>query len=179
MKTINVTDKIEPEGFIVLRAFQPGLIPYLQMRRGMGLNEAIQEAMRLGGMVYEKKSHNMVTTAGKQFIARHLSGQETVGLTYFAIGTGTNAPAISDVHLQTEHIRKPMTECYQGDVYTYSSVFLLASEGAFHLTEGGLFGGAAAGVAANSGILYCRFLMDDDNSAGVNDLTLQHTVEVK
>ena len=178
MKNIGFQVSLSLKGLVQVRAFTAGLVPSL-MAKGMQLREAMAEAERLGGLQYVHKTHNLVTTAGRQFLAKRLSGEETAGITYMAIGTGTAAPAISDTQLGSESLRKMLTECYQGDVFTYSSIFLIASESSFYIKEGGLFGGAAATAVANSGSLFCRFLIGEDNSVNRFDLSIQHTTEVK
>lgn len=171
------TDQWKITGKVKLTAFAPGEISWL-LAQGHSLSRAIEIALRHGHMKGAIEIPNLVTTVGKQFIAKRITGQETVGLRYLAIGTGTNAPAITDTKLQTESKRKLLTECAQGDNFFYSSVFLLASECSIHITEGGLFGGAAASATADSGSLLCRFALDYDNSALGYDLTIQHTGEV-
>lgn len=178
MRDIKFQVSLSVKGLVQVQAFTAGLVPSL-MAKGMQLREAMAEAEKLGGLQYVHKTHNLVTTAGRHFLARRLSGEETVGITYMAIGTGTAAPAISDTQLESESLRKLLTEGYQGDVFTYSSIFLLASECSFYIKEGGLFGGAAAGAAADSGSLFCRFLIGEENTVNRFDLSIQHTTEVK
>jgi hypothetical protein len=178
MKNINLHEKVSFEGLVQVRAFTPGLVPSL-MAKGMPLRDAMAEAERLGGLQYVHKTHNLVTTAGRHFMAKRLSGEETAGITYMAIGTGTAAPVISDTQLGSESLRKPLTECYQGDVFMYSSIFLIASECSFFIKEGGLFGGSLATATANSGSLFCRFLIGEENTVNQFDLSIQHTTEVK
>lgn len=169
---VTVTGRVEVKGW------KPGLLGSL-MASGRSLREAMALAEGLGGLEYVHKTHNLVTTVGKQFMAQRLSGEEAVGFAYLAIGTGSADPNLSDEALGAEVIRKTMTECYQGDTFVYSTLFLLKSECSFHIREGGIFGGAAASAVANSGILVCRFLLDKDNSGGTADLTVQHSMEVK
>jgi hypothetical protein len=177
MKAI-IGENVNMAGMVEVKGWKPGLLAAL-MAGGRTLREAMALAEGMGGLEYVYKTHNLVTTAGKQFLARRLSGEETVGLAYLAIGTGSVEPNLSDVKLGAEAIRKTMTECYQGDTFVYSTLFLLKSECSIHIREGGIFGGAAATAVADSGTLVCRFLLDKDNSAGAADLTVQHSMEVK
>ncbi|MHC1739722.1 MAG: hypothetical protein AB9897_01280 [Anaerolineaceae bacterium] len=179
MKLIGVNERIgRVEGRVKICAFEAGLIPYLMVRHELTLNGAIAMAMGMNAAKYVHKMHNLTTNVGRQFIARRISGQETAGLKYLAIGTGTAAPSALDTQLGSESLRKVLTECYQGDNFIYSSIFLLASECSFYLKEGGLFGGAAAVATANSGTLLCRFAIDEDNTTAQDDLTIQHTGEM-
>ena len=177
MNQIEVSDQVKLSGKVTLSAFRPNTIARL-MGYGLSLNDAILEARKLGEERRRVEVSNLVTTVGKQFIARRITGEEPTGLTYFACGTGTAAPAVTDIALDTETLRKLLTECEQGDANFYSSVYLLASECSFYIKEGGLFGGSAAGAAADSGSLLCRFLLDFDNTTLMQDLTIQHTGEV-
>ena len=174
---IEINDQVKASGRVRLSAFPPGLLQQM-MDKGLSLNRAIHLARYLGREIVSVETENLVTTVGKQFIARRITGEEITGLTYMAVGTGTATPAVTDVALDTETLRKLLTECEQGDANFYSSVYLLASECSFYLKEGGLFGGAAASAAADSGSLLCRFLLDFDNTTLQQDLTIQHTGEV-
>jgi len=166
------------EGNVEICAWPKGLIEeYLKIEPS--LQTAIAMAKKNSLPCHVQKMHNLTTNVGRQFVARRLSGQETVGITYMAFGSGATAPAIGDTTLETEVVRKPVTECYQGDQYVYTSVFLLANECSFHLKEGAIFGGASASGVSNSGIMLCRFAMDEDNTLTSYDLTVQHTGEMK
>ncbi|NMC30707.1 MAG: hypothetical protein GYA45_11625 [Pelolinea sp.] len=174
---ITIENKVHVQGIVQLSTFTPGVIPLL-IGQGLSLPEAIRMARGLGYQRNHIEVPNLVTTVGKQFISRRITGEETVALKYMAIGTGTTAPAVTDTKLVTESMRKLLTECVQGDNFFYSSAFLLASECAIHIKEGGLFGGSTALAAADSGWLLCRFLLDFDNSSDPQDVTIQHTGEV-
>jgi hypothetical protein len=174
---LKVNSQISVKGRVRLSGFVPGVIPEM-MSRGLTLDQAIKKARAMGLETQSFETPNLVTSIGKQFIARRITGEELTGLTYLAIGTGVTAPALSDIKLVTESIRKALTECEQGDAYFYSTVFLLAAECSIYIKEGGIFGGASATAAADSGYLLARFLLDFDNSSLQQDLTIQHTGEV-
>src|SRR3990167_8700173 len=66
---------------------------------------------KTGLVVARQDVPNLITTAGKELLAAMLgdeSGFDT-GLTYGEIGTGTNAPALTDTALQTALTRKIIT----------------------------------------------------------------------
>lgn len=164
------------EGYVTLRAYRGGTLAPL-IRKGLSLEEI--EKIARPQLRDLRQVKNLTVTTGKRFIAARIAGTETVGLSYFAFGTGTTTPAISNSQLATETLRKALTECFQSDNYVLSSVFLLASECTFYIKEGGLFGGSYASLTADSGSMLCRFLLDYDNSVTAYDLTVQHTGEVK
>lgn len=165
------------KGRVCLSAFQPGVIGGL-LAQGCSLAQAIKKARGMDLETYRLEVPNLVTNVGKQFMARRITGEEGTGLTYLALGTGITAPAVNDTMLASESVRKLLTECEQGDQNFYSSVYMLASQCSFAIKEGGLFGGALATAAANSGAMLARFLLDFDNSVLQQDLTIQHTGEI-
>lgn len=178
MDFLKEKNEIRITGKVKVCAFEPGVMGAL-LGMGMTLREAMASAKREKVLVFEHETHNLVTTIGKQFIAKRITGAESGGLAYLALGTGSTAPALTDTKLVAETARKALTECYQSGVYFYSSVFLLGSECTFYIKEGGLFGGALATATADSGTLLSRFLLDEDNSVNGYDLTIQHTGEIK
>lgn len=102
---------------------------------------------------------NLVVNAGKSAIAARLAGDVAVAnrgeITFGAVGTGVTAPAAGDVALETETFRKILAQrSFFGNVATLR-MFLNTAEGNGTLTEFGLFGEAASGVA-DSGTLFNR-----------------------
>lgn len=103
--------------------------------------------------------HNSETTVGKNSLASRLAGADTGMVTYFAVGTGAStggdAPAVGDIALNTELIRKQISvRSSSGNVASYR-VFFSTSEANGTLTEIGLFGDDAT-VTADSGVLFAR-----------------------
>lgn len=102
--------------------------------------------------------HNMVVTAGKNSIADGLRGttENNKGIiTYCAVGTGTVAPALADVQLQTELTRKLISVRSLNGKTANFKTFFNTSEANGTLREAGLFGDDASSTA-NSGTLFCR-----------------------
>ena len=128
---------------------------------------------KTGKIVAVVETENLVVTVGKGLVCDLLidaSGYDT-GITYCALGTGTNAPALGNTTLQTEAARKIMTSRTRaGSVMTFST-FFTAAQSTVNVKEVGLFGHSTAGAGANTGILFCRALMSYDNSGGNYDLT--------
>jgi|GEM_PF-1785771 len=103
------------------------------------------------------EDHNLVTTAGKNLIRDLLAITAGVtGLNYFAIGTGTTAAAATDTQLGTEVHRDVFTNSTKTSNNLNIQYYLDSSTGnGSTLTEAGLFGDDASGVA-NSGTLFAR-----------------------
>lgn len=170
-------NEITLKGKSTLRAFERGVIRYW-MDKGLKLPEAIQEATRRGLCVHENTVNNLVVTTGKQLMAELLTGDESGGLLYHEIGTGTTTPALTDTALTTPSARKAVTQAVRSGNDVNASTFYLASESTFEITEGGLFGGAAATVTPGSGMMFCHYLQTYDNSAGTYDLTFEYTLTI-
>lgn len=169
---------LKPQGISTLRAFEKGTIQSL-LDKGLALDEAIAQAMAAGKLRGESRAQNLVVSLGKTLVGTYLRGLATslVGITYFAIGTGTTTPALADVKLTTEYFRKAITfNSMSGNVVTFST-YMLAAECTVHLKEAGLFGVAASGVA-DSGTLFSHFLQSFDNSAGEYDLTFEYNLTI-
>lgn len=138
---------------------------------------------KTGLLVARRSAPNLVVTLGKQLTARLLlqgvgvvSGH--VGPTYQAIGTGTTAPNVGDTQLQTETARNPITSAPDtgSNLATWATYFT-AAQSTTHIKEVGVFGDGASGTV-NSGVLFSRALLDYDNSAGLNNITLAYVLTV-
>jgi hypothetical protein len=126
------------------------------------------------------ETKNIVVTAGKVLTACMLaddSGYDT-GLTYFAIGTGTATPALTDTILGNEVARKTFTEKIRTDNVIWFSTYLISTECTYNLKEIGIFGHSTATATKDSGMLFCRALLAFDNSAGNYDLTYEWTLTI-
>ena len=164
-------------GQSILRAWTPGILPAL-MAEGMGLREAQDAARARGHCLFEGKVRNLIVSAGKELVGDFLIDQETTGLAWHAIGTGSTTPSVSDTQLQTEVKRKQWTtRDRSGNVLTLS-VFYTSAECTYNLQEAGAFGGAGASSTPNSGTLFSRYLQAYDNSAGNVDLTFDYTLTI-
>lgn len=101
-----------------------------------------------------------VTNAGLNALRDALRNGDNCQIKYVALGTGTTAPAATDTQLQTEVFRKVLTSDLSGSIGELLPVVYLAPADANGVTvqEVGLFIGASATVAANSGTLLARGL---------------------
>lgn len=169
---VEIQDQTGIAGILTIRSYGKGVIQSL-LDSGLTLHEAIQVALP----DTEVSQHNLVTTLGKALVGKLLTGQESTGITYMAIGTGTTAPAVGDTQLVAEVKRKEIVDKVVSAGTITLSVFMLASECTYSIQEIGFFG-ALATAAANSGTLFSRVLKAKDNSAGLKDLTFQYTLTV-
>lgn len=169
---IKINDRSGIAGILTIRSYRKGVIQSL-LDSGLSLHEAIDQAVPES----EVTEHNLVTTLGKALVGKLLTGQESTGITYVALGTGTTAPAVGDTQLVTEVTRKALVDKVVSGGTITLSVFFLASECTYSIQEVGFFG-AQATSTANSGTLFSRVLKAQDNSAGLSDLTFQYTLTV-
>jgi hypothetical protein len=181
MKKLSNDFLVTNEGFRLtgkcrLRAFDRGVIPTL-LDQGWSMEEAVDIATDAGRCHHDETVENMVVTTGKRLVGDLMAGIVTVGVTYHAIGTGTDAAALTDIKLKTEYARKLCdSRVRAGNIVSFWSYYL-ASACTIFIKEAGYFGNAAT-AAADSGTLFSHFLQSYDNSAGLYDLTFQYSVEV-
>ena len=93
-----------------MEAWQPDALVWLQVTRHVGLREAMALGRRLGLVIGRRDAHNLIVTTGKQLTGDMLIAADTLGLTYFAFGTGTATPLISDTILAAEVGRGPFAQ---------------------------------------------------------------------
>lgn len=160
----------------------------------MGMNESLNWKGRIRctrrnvvtGEVRVREYDNLITTAGKAAIARRLIGDATYDpntgqCTYGAVGTGTTAPAASDIKLGTESFRKVLAYTTRtADNIALLRMFINTTEGGgggnIHLYEFGLFGEAATG-AADSGTIFNHAAIDEDKTSS-ETLTIEVTITI-
>lgn len=102
------------------------------------------------GMLKETRAgQNVITTVGKEMLARFLLSSTTSGantIKYIAIGTGATAESASDTALGTEVARTTATVTYSsGAVYECLATFP-AGTGTGAIVEYGLLNSSAAGT---------------------------------
>lgn len=133
-----------------------------------------------GWLVARRESHNLWTTIGRSFIANTLAATAgySVGLTYCALGVGTTAPAVGDTILANGVARKAVSSRTVTDNILVVSTFFTIVESTYHIQETGLFGHTDATSTINTGLLFARALLDYDNSAGANNITITWTLTI-
>jgi hypothetical protein len=121
--------------------------------------------------------HNIACDVGKDSLANRLIGATKGEITYFAVGTGTDAPAAGDTTLGTEIYRKQISvRSVSGAIATFR-IFFNTSEANDTLKEIGLFGDDAT-VTADTGTLFARAAVDKTKTSS-ETLTIDWDVEIK
>jgi hypothetical protein len=92
-----------------------------------------------GALIDKIQKHNLVTLSGRNFI-RDLLNRDVPGLNYFAVGTGTAAPAATNIALGTEIMRGTLTSTTKTDGSLNVKYYLTSGNAnGSSLTEAGLF----------------------------------------
>ena len=121
--------------------------------------------------------HNVSCSAGMESLASRMVGAIKGEVTYFAVGTGTNAPAKSDVKLQTEIERKQISvRSATGDT-AYFRIFFNTTEANGTLKEIGLFGDDAS-VTKDTGTLFARAAINKTKTTS-ETLTIDWSLKVE
>ena len=122
---------------------------------------------------------NLVVTLAKTAVANSLRGNVANNkgqITFCAVGTGTNAPALGNTTLQTEIYRKQIS--VRGSELNIASfkTFFNQTEANGVLKEAGLFGESATSTA-NSGTLFARTVFNKTKTSS-DTMTLTWTITV-
>lgn len=123
---------------------------------------------------------NLIVTTAKESIAKVLRGLVSGGagqISFCAVGTGTNVPALGDTTLQTELFRKQISvRNSSGPIATFQT-FFNQNEAIGVLREAGLFGEGATSTPG-SGVLFARLNMNRTKS-GQDTMTLTWGITVQ
>jgi hypothetical protein len=119
---------------------------------------------------------NVNCNSCKTMIAQRLAGEENdCNITYCAVGTGIGTPAVEDETLFTELDRELLADIKQSGTSVIAYGFFGASAGNGTLTEVGLFGEDATGVA-DSGTMINHALINEVKSTSE---TLTIEIEIR
>jgi hypothetical protein len=113
-----------------------------------------------GVLKQEHRGKNVITTVGKEFLARFLQSANTSGswtMNYIGIGSDNTAAAVANTALGSELSRKTGTVSYtSGAIYNVVATFATGS-GTGSIIEYGLFSASSAGTLlsryVNSGVV--------------------------
>ena len=99
-----------------------------------------------GTVKREWEQDNVVTNAGKTWIASRMAGTSSAVMSHMAVGTGAAAAAAADPTLVTEVFRKALTSTTpNNNTVVYSATFA-AGEATGILAEAGLFNASPGGT---------------------------------
>lgn len=128
--------------------------------------------MRDGQEIYHNEDHNLITTAGLDFIRGQLgatSGIGTNGANYIGLSTNTNAPAANDVCLSTTAGGSTSAEITTGGLARSQGAYAEVSTNQFTITE--TFTASASHTAVQKAGLFTA-AASGDTCAGSDDGTM-------
>lgn len=101
------------------------------------------------------------TIRTQMLMGTYTGALDALQIKYFALGTGTTPATVNDTQLVAEVLRKPLTQISNPTPGQVLSVVAFgATEANFNIREIGVFGGADATTAANSGTLLARVVVN-------------------
>lgn len=128
-----------------------------------------------GNIKDERLVKNLVTTAGKTYIAARMTDtSQPTDMSHMAIGTGSTAAAVSDTTLGTESARVALTGA-EGSPSTNTIVYTAtfgAGTGTGALREAGVLN------ASSGGTLLCRTVYDVVNKGADDSITITWTITI-
>lgn len=128
-----------------------------------------------GNIKDERLVKNVVTTAGKTYIAARMTDtSQPTDMSHMAIGTGSTAAVVGDTTLETETARVALTGS-EGSPSTNTIVYTAtfgAGTGTGALREAGVLN------AGSSGTLLCRTVYDVVNKGADDSITITWTITI-
>lgn len=128
-----------------------------------------------GNVLQEDTINNLITTAGKNLLAKALRESTDCEIKYIAIGSSNTAPSTSDSQLGSETFRKAVTsQVAGGSGVTITNLYVAPEEAVGTIEEIGFFSGSTASATTNSGTLYARVLYSRTKTA-VESIQIERT----
>lgn len=127
---------------------------------------------------YHKVTYeNIVVNTGRSELAKFIAGTSvaTGGINYVALGDSSATPVVGDTQLGNETFRKAVSSVTVSNQTVTVNHSYGSSEAVDQHYEAGEFIGASA--AANSGILFARWNIDENKSSG-ETLTIESTYKI-
>lgn len=117
------------------------------------------------------KAHNLVTTAGKTYLATWLAAASQAGkfMSYIGVGTGTTAADVADTTLETP-VESRVVGTLTASTNTWNNTALVTVTADRALTEAGLFS------ASTSGTMLARVVFSAVNLISGDGITINWTV---
>lgn len=117
-------------------------------------------------LVSRKVIKNLFVMGGRVSVAAILAGRTLNGarqITYCAVGTGSTAPVLNDIGLQSELFRKEISLRHSNREFAVFRTFFAGNQANGALHEAGLFGDGAT-ATPGTGTLYARLPIDFDKT---------------
>jgi len=128
-----------------------------------------------GNVLQEDTINNLITTAGKNLLAKALRESTDCEIKYIEIGSSNTAPSTSDSQLGSETFRKAVTSQVAGSSgVTITNLYVAPEEAVGTIEEIGFFSGSTASATTNSGTLYARVLYSRTKTA-VESIQIERT----
>ena len=128
-----------------------------------------------GNIKDERLVKNVVTTAGKTYIAARMTDtSQPTDMSHMAIGTGSTAAVVGDTTLETENARVALTGS-EGSPSTNTIVYTAtfgAGTGTGALREAGVLN------ASSGGTLLCHTVYDVVNKGADDSITITWTITI-
>jgi hypothetical protein len=129
-----------------------------------------------GNIKEQREVPNIVTTAGKTFIASRITGVASAVMTHIEVGTDTTAAAVGQTALIAAVASSRTATTVSGgtastNTVVYASTFA-AGTGTGALTEAGIFNAASAGT------MLCRTVFSVINKGAADTMTITWTVTI-
>ena len=129
-----------------------------------------------GNIKEQREVPNIVTTAGKTFIASRMAGTASAVMGWMEVGTSTQAAAVGDTALVLPVASSRTATSVSGgtastNTVVYATTFP-AGTGTGALTEAGIFN------ASSSGTLLCRTVFSVINKGASDSMTITWTVTI-
>lgn len=123
----------------------------------------------------------VITSAGLNLLRDGVSGANNSKFLYFAVGSSSTAPSVSDTQLGAETFRKAVTSYTNGG--STGEIIVSAYLGptdavGLDIEEVGVFGGNAATTALNSGVLIAHGLFSHNPKTGTESIVLQFDLTI-
>jgi len=115
---------------------------------------------------------NLVTTAGKAFIASRMDGTSAGVMSHMAVGTSTTAAAVGQTALISESARVSEDSSTSSSATIVYVATFPAGTGTAALTEAGILN------ASSGGTLLCRTVFSVINKGASDSLTITWTVTI-
>jgi hypothetical protein len=129
-----------------------------------------------GNVKEQREVPNIVTTAGKTFIAARIAGTSAAVMGWMEVGTGSTAAAVGDTALGAVVASSRTATSVSGgtpssNTVVYATTFP-AGTGTGALTEAGVFN------ASSSGTMLCRTVFSVINKGASDSMTITWTVTI-